>query len=125
WLSALAGRAPSLLVVEDLHWADPSTLELLHLLTTRAPASLLTVATTRDSAVVPDPEGADLIELGRLDDEAALRIVDNLTSGQELPAESREEIVEQAQGNPLFVEELTRACVTENRTEPMPLRLQE
>lgn len=125
WLAALAARSPHLLVVEDLHWADPSTLELLRRVAERAPASLLTVATTRDPDAVPWPEQLTRIDLGRLDDEAARRLVANLSGGTELPEQDRTAILEQAQGNPLFVEELTRSCVTENRTEPMPLRLQE
>ncbi len=125
WMAALAARSPHLLVVEDLHWADPSTLELLHHAVGRSPASLLTVATTREPEAVPWRDQVEVIELGRLDEASALRLVGNLSPGRELAEQERAGIVEQAQGNPLFIEELTRSCLAENRTEPMPLRLQE
>ncbi|GGK75117.1 ATP-binding protein [Ornithinimicrobium pekingense] len=127
WLAALAARDPHLLVVEDLHWADPTTLELLRRLTEQPPPALLTVVTTREPDTVPWREQVVQIELGRLDEEASLRLVANLSagSGAELPEPERAEIVGQAQGNPLFLEELTRSSLTHNRTEPIPLRLQE
>jgi class 3 adenylate cyclase/tetratricopeptide (TPR) repeat protein len=125
WMSALAERTPHLLVVEDLHWADPSTLELLRRVAERQPASLLTVATTRDPDAVPWRDEVEVVELHRLDAAAAARLVGNLTAGQELAEQHRVQIVEQAEGNPLFIEELTRSRLAESPTEPMPLRLQE
>jgi class 3 adenylate cyclase/tetratricopeptide (TPR) repeat protein len=125
WMAALASRSPHLLIVEDLHWADPSTLELLRRVTHQAPASLLTVATTRNPTAVAWREQLETIDLGRLDEEAARRLVENLSAGRDLAEDDRAAIVEQAQGNPLFVEELTRSRLLENVTEPMPLRLQE
>ncbi|MFK5635454.1 MULTISPECIES: ATP-binding protein [unclassified Ornithinimicrobium] len=125
WMGALAARTPHLLVVEDLHWADPSTIELLHRVVGQAPPSLLTVATTREPGSVPWRGDVDVVELRRLDDTAARQLVGNLILGRELDEEHCAEIVEQAEGNPLFVEELTRSWLAESRTEPMPLRLQE
>ncbi len=125
WLAAVAAQEPHLLVVEDLHWADPSTLELLHRVATAAPPALLTVATTRDPGLVPWRDALVTLELGRLEDGAAARLVDNLSGDSALADGVRDEIVEQSDGNPLFIEELTRSCLAENRSEPMPLRLQE
>ena len=125
WLGALAERTPHLLVIEDLHWADPSTIALLGRLVDRPPGPLLTVATTRDAGPIPWRDSAHVVELDRLDGSAAMRLVENLARGQDLDPERRDSIVLQAEGNPLFIEELTRSSLADNRTEPMPLRLQE
>jgi len=124
WVAASAGRTPHLVVVEDLHWADPSTLALLGRLAERQPPGVLTVATAREQAAVPWRDAAHLLELGRLDRSAANRLVDNLTAGKHLDGEARAAIIEHAEGIPLFIEELTRSSIDEKRTEPIPLRLQ-
>lgn len=125
WLGELARRTPHLLVVEDLHWADPSTLALLGRLVAKPPTCLLTVATTREISLVPWSESVRVLELGRLDGASSTRLVDNLATGRDLSVEQRASIVAQAEGVPLFIEELTRSCLVEQRSEPMPLRLQE
>src|SRR5947209_13099260 len=101
-MAAAAGKAPHLFALEDLHWADPSTLDLLGRLAERRPAGLLTVATTRDDAVVPRRDVAQVIRLGRLDDTAATRLVDNLADGGTLTGAQRNAIIEHAEGIPLF-----------------------
>ncbi|HEU5242137.1 MAG TPA: adenylate/guanylate cyclase domain-containing protein, partial [Ornithinibacter sp.] len=125
WLAALGRRTPHLFVVEDLHWADPSTLALLGLVADRRPGGILTLTTTRHLSVIPWRDAVRVLELGRLDPGASTTLVDNLSSGRELDAEQRTSIVKQAEGIPLFIEELTRSCLDEDRTEAMPLRLQE
>jgi class 3 adenylate cyclase/tetratricopeptide (TPR) repeat protein len=125
WLAAGAGRRPHLLVVEDLHWADPSTLELLERVAERHPAGLFTVATVRDASVVAWRDTVSVVELGRLDRSAAHRLVDNLAAGQRLDGGARAAVIEHAEGIPLFIEELTRSSLGAQRTEPIPLRLQE
>jgi class 3 adenylate cyclase len=133
WLRALSWRTPHLFVVEDLHWADPSTLKLLGRLVTRPPgelaspgppARILTVATTRDASHVPWVDRVQVLPLERLDTAAGARLVENL-AGDDLTAADRASIVEQADGVPLFIEELTRSCLDETRVDPLPLRLQE
>jgi class 3 adenylate cyclase/tetratricopeptide (TPR) repeat protein len=124
WLSAMTARTPHLFVVEDLHWADPSTLGLLGRLADRRPGGMLTVATTRDESAVPWRDAVSVLGLGRLDGAAARRLIDNLTAGAELTEEQCASIIEHAEGIPLFVEELTRSSLDE-RAEPIPLRLQE
>ncbi len=125
WLAALAERTPHLFVVEDLHWADPSTLGLLGRLVERRLGGVLTVATTRDDSAVAWKGAASVLELDRLGEGAAARLVDNLVSGRDLPGDERAFIIQQSEGNPLFIEELTRSCLAKERSEPMPLRLQE
>ncbi|HMI33901.1 MAG TPA: adenylate/guanylate cyclase domain-containing protein [Propionibacteriaceae bacterium] len=125
WLGALSDRTPHLFVVEDLHWADPSTLGLLGRLVDRRPRGILTIATTRDDSVIPWRDSVEVLQLGHLDGPAALRLVDNIAAGKELPSDQRASIVRLADGIPLVIEELTRFYLDENRTEAMPLRLQE
>ena len=125
WLTALSARTPHVFVVEDLHWADPSTLELLGRVVQARPPALLTLLTTRDSSAIAWREEVRTVELGRLDRPAANRLVDNLAFGRELSAERRGSIVRQAEGIPLFIEELTRSCLDNHGEEPLPLRLQE
>ncbi len=125
WLSALADRTPHLFVVEDLHWADPSTLGLLGRLVDRRPRGILTVATTRDDSVVPWTDAVELLQLDRLDRPAATRLVDNIAAGKDLPTDQCDSIVGLADGIPLVIEELTRFYLDEKRSEAMPLRLQE
>ncbi len=125
WLAALGRRTPHVFVVEDLHWADPSTLALLGLVVARPPGGILTLTTTRHLSVVPWRDTVRVLELGRLDRGASTTLVDNLSSGRELDTQQRASIVKQAEGIPLFIEELTRSCLDEDRTEAMPLRLQE
>lgn len=125
WLSALGQRTPHLFVVEDLHWADHSTLGLLGLVVDRSPSGIMTLTTARDDAAVPWRDAVGVLQLGRLDSGASTRLVDNLARGKDLDGDQRATIVEQADGVPLFIEELTRSCLDGSRTEAMPLRLQE
>jgi len=137
WLTALSARAPHLFVVEDLHWADPSTLNLLGRMVTRpsgapadttpdtAPARILTVATAREASSVPWAADVPMLQLARLDAKSASQLVENLAGGKDLEHGRRTAIVEQAEGIPLFIEELTRSSMDQSRVEPMPLRLQE
>ena len=125
WLAALAQGTPRLLVVEDLHWADPSTLGLLGRLVDRYPAGLLTVATTRDLSPVPWTDAVCVLRLGRLDGASATALIDNLVAGESLTHDRRDSVVAQAEGIPLFIEELTRSFLDETRDDTIPLRIQE
>jgi predicted ATPase/class 3 adenylate cyclase len=102
---------PVLLIVEDLHWADPSTLELLNLVVDRGSTpNILTLLTFRSdfspswltrSNVTP-------ITLNRLTRKQVATMVDHITKGKLLPSEVMRQIVTKTDGVPLFVEELTK-----------------
>ena len=96
--------------LEDLHWIDASTLELLDLLFERASASrLLVILTCRPPFKHPWPSSrVSLLHLQRLSDEEAETLVLELAGGRPLPAPVLAEIVRKTDGVPLFVEELTR-----------------
>lgn len=126
WLTAAAANATHLFIVEDLHWADPSTLGLLGRLLERHPPALLTVTTTRTPDTVPWREGVEELTLTRLDADAAGEVVANLLEDvADLPEDLRDSIIARAEGIPLFIEELTQSWLNEDRGDPMPLRLQE
>jgi class 3 adenylate cyclase/tetratricopeptide (TPR) repeat protein len=105
-----ARRRPVILVIEDLHWADPSTLELLDTLVAGTDAPLLTVATYRTSFVPRWSPGARVIAIAveRLSEEQTRALVREVSGGKPLPAEVVRDIVARTDGVPLFVEELTK-----------------
>ncbi|MGK3995209.1 TOMM system kinase/cyclase fusion protein [Sorangium sp. So ce1024] len=105
-----AERRPVLLVVEDLHWADPVTLEWLRALVAEAAsARVLALMTARPEFVPPWPTSGMLqIQLGRLDRAHVEAMAAKIAGGKALPSEVLEQIVRRADGVPLFIEELTR-----------------
>jgi predicted ATPase len=111
WLMAEAERQPVLAVWEDLHWADPSTLELLRLLVDQAPTvPMLHVLTFRPEFTPPWPARSHLtpITLNRLEWPQVEALIAHLAGGKALPGEVVEHIVAKTDGVPLFVEELTK-----------------
>jgi class 3 adenylate cyclase/predicted ATPase len=111
WLLAEAERQPVLVVWEDLHWADPSTLELLGLIIDQVPTvHLLTLATYRPEFRPPWAPRSHLSQL-RLDRLPRLQVetlVRQLTGGKPLPTEVLEQVIAKTDGVPLFVEELVK-----------------
>ena len=90
-----AERQPVLAVWEDLHWADPSTLELLELLIDQTPtARILILLTCRPDFNYPGIPGAQVtqITLGRLSRHQVEQMVAHLTRGKTLPAEVLEQV---------------------------------
>jgi predicted ATPase len=114
WLLAEAVRQPVLAVWEDLHWADPSTLELLGLLLEHVPtAQLLLVVTCRPEfrlswAAQSSVTSLTLTRLTRPQSEA---MVLRMTGGKPMPAEVLAQIVVKTDGIPLFVEELVKTIL--------------
>ena len=95
----------------DLHWADPSTLELLGLLVDQAPTvPMLHVLTFRPEFTPPWPARSHLtpITLNRLERPQVEALIAHLAGGKALPGEVIEHIVARTDGVPLFVEELTK-----------------
>ena len=109
-----ANEQPVLLVVEDLHWADPTTLELLGLLRGRiADARVMLLLSVRPDFQPQWASGEDFTEiaLDRLDAGSSSAMVAHIAGGLPLPAEVRKQIVAKADGVPLFVEELTKSVI--------------
>ncbi len=99
---------------EDLHWADPTTLETLGMLIEQAPtAAMLVVATYRPELTPPWPQRSHMtpITLNRLERPEVETMVGHLAGGRPLPGEVVDHIVAKADGVPLYVEELTKAIL--------------
>ena len=114
WLVAEAEQQPVLAVWEDLHWADPSTLEWLGLFLDQAPTvRLLTLLTCRPEFAPPWAPRTALTQLTltRLTRPQVEEMVRRVTGGKGLPAEVMRQIVAKTDGVPLFVEELTKAVL--------------
>lgn len=112
-LLEIASHKPVLLLIEDLHWADPSTLELLSLLLESvSTAPMCVLLTARPELEVPWRHvPVTRIELGRLSGGSAREMVDRVTGGRALPDEVCEQVLRRTDGVPLFIEELTRTII--------------
>jgi predicted ATPase len=114
WLTEEAESQPMLLVWEDLHWADPTTVEMLGLLIEQVPTvAMLVVGTFRPEFQPPWPIRSHVtpITLSRLERAEVEAIVTNLAGGKVVPEEVVEHIVAKADGVPLYVEELTKTLL--------------
>jgi DNA-binding winged helix-turn-helix (wHTH) protein/predicted ATPase/class 3 adenylate cyclase len=110
WLFAETAQHPVLLIVEDLHWSDPSTLELLTLLIDHGPtARLLTLLTSRPEFQSPWTPRAHVtyLPLGRLPRRQVEEMIGQVSGGKALPPVVVGDITAKTDGVPLFVEELT------------------
>jgi len=111
WNLALSEAQPLVLVVEDLHWCDVSTLELLgHLIAQPPTARVLLLATARLEFTPSWPARSNLttMQLARLTKRQARDMIASL-AGPGLPAATLDALVARADGVPLYVEELTKA----------------
>jgi class 3 adenylate cyclase len=114
---SLAGQKPILLLFEDAHWADATSLDLLDLLVERVcqlpVLALFTLRPEFEPSRIGLPNVGTLA-LGRLDRSNVESIVTQVCHGRALPAEVMNEIVAKTDGNPLFIEELTKAVLEGN-----------
>ncbi|HET6468845.1 MAG TPA: adenylate/guanylate cyclase domain-containing protein [Geminicoccaceae bacterium] len=113
-LTGLAAKEPVLVVYEDVHWADPSTLELVDRMIERVQRlPVLVLVTFRPEFVPPWHRRAHVssLALSRLSRSRGSAMVAELTRGKPLPAEVADQILARTDGVPLFVEELTKAVL--------------
>jgi TOMM system kinase/cyclase fusion protein len=115
-----AEHQPVLLIVEDLHWTDPTTLELLGLLLDQTPtASMLVLLTCRPYFQPAWHHRSYITEmtLNHLSHTQVEQIVTGVTDGKTLPQEVLAQIVEKMDGVPLFVEEFTKSLLESGQLE--------
>src|SRR5262249_28429021 len=108
-LLELAERQPVLFILEDLHWTDPTTLELLNLVLDQTPtASILVLLTCRPHFQPAWHHRSYITEmtLNHLSHAQVEQIVVGITDGKTFPAEVLQQIREKTDGVPLFIEEL-------------------
>jgi class 3 adenylate cyclase len=113
-LLELAERQPVLFIVEDLHWTDPTTLELLNLVIEQIPTtSILTVLTCRPHFQPAWHHRSYITEitLNHLSHTQVEQIVAGMTNGKTFPAAVLQQILTKTDGVPLFVEEITKAIL--------------
>ncbi len=118
--------APLLLVIEDLHWADESSMRLLaSLLRLAEQAGVLLVLVTRPvespeaeallaAAASELGERTEIVTLAPLDEQYAARLVEALLDIEDLPAATRRLILAKAEGNPFFLEEVVRTLIEQD-----------
>jgi class 3 adenylate cyclase/tetratricopeptide (TPR) repeat protein len=114
FVAAASDQQPLLMFFEDVHWADPTTLEFLEVLLAHLdPSHVLLVATYRPEFKpqwVGQPH-VTALTLSRLDPEHTKAIATRIAGGKRLPAEIIAQIASKTDGIPLFVEELTKTIV--------------
>ena len=111
WFLAGARTQPAALAIEDLHWADPTSLDLLRALVERGgQAPLMILATARPEFRAPWAMRShhSVIALAPLDLVQVRRMVGEIAAGHALPADVVDGVGERTGGVPLFVEEVTR-----------------
>ncbi len=107
YLLACLGSDPAVLVVEDLHWCDGSTLDVLSRVVRAERGGLLIITTSRDPAP-PSFGTAQVIDLAPLDDEAAAELV--LSLDPRIDNLACRAVVDRGDGMPLYLEELARGA---------------
>ena len=111
---AIARRRPTVMLFEDIHWADPTTLETLDLLIHRVGnIPLLVVLTHRPEFVSRWPHYGHLttLTLSKLTRSQSSAMVSRLSGGKPLPGDLLDQILAKTNGVPLFVEELTKSIL--------------
>jgi class 3 adenylate cyclase/tetratricopeptide (TPR) repeat protein len=114
WLLAVAHERPTLWVVEDLHWADPTTLEFVgSALGSLSAQPLLAILTFRPGFAVPwHPNGhVSSMMLTRLAPDQTSAMAARVAHNKTIPADVLKQIVSRAEGVPLYVEEVTKAVL--------------
>jgi predicted ATPase/class 3 adenylate cyclase len=113
-LDRLAARQPVLMIFEDIHWIDPTSLELLTATVEHVPQlRVLLLVTARSEFTLPWPSYPHMttVALARLGRREGAALVEQVTSGKRLPKEVMDEILARTDGVPLFIEELTKTVL--------------
>ncbi|MGX9356895.1 AAA family ATPase [Roseobacteraceae bacterium S113] len=113
-IMAVAQDTPLLIVFEDLHWADPTSIDLIgRLIAELGTRRVMLLATFREEFSAPWPSYPHLtqLSLNRIGQAACSDLIDQLTGGKPLNADIKAQIIEKADGVPLFVEEITKTVL--------------
>jgi predicted ATPase len=115
--SSLAARGPVVIVIEDLHWANPLLVDMVQRILARSAGAILIVATARPEFAETQPSLAvgrsDVasISLRPLDRRQGAVLLDGLLPDRHLTPEVEADILGTAEGNPLFIEEIVTRLV--------------
>ena len=120
---ALAARGPLVVAVDDVHWADATTLDLLEALLELTEESALTIVLSarperdhgswalRELALRELPHRAREVSLAMLDERTDRALLEALVGGDALPRELERRVLARAEGNPFYLEETVRSLV--------------
>ena len=125
WVMAGGRAQPIVLAIEDLHWADPTTLDVIRSIAERgALAPLLVLATTRPEFRAPWDMRSHhgVISLAPLDRRQVARMVGELAAKHALSQDIVDGVSERTGGVPLFVEEVTRLLLDGGNSKPTTAR---
>ncbi len=118
-LEALASKRPLVVMFDDIHWAEPTLLDLIEYVAGFSRVPLLLLCLARPDLLEARPgwgtagPNAEVVSLEPLAEEQQVLLMDNLLGRAELPDTLRDRIVHSAEGNPLFVEEMLRMLIDE------------
>lgn len=124
-IQEIADQQPTMVLIEDLQWVDPSTLEMIGLLAEHCEAvPMLLILTFRHEFKAPWGQlgHATQVNLRRLTNEQTSQLTDRLTEGRSLPDEAHELIANQTDGVPLFVEEMVKSLLESGQLVETPER---
>jgi predicted ATPase/class 3 adenylate cyclase len=113
-LDGLAARQPVYMIFEDIHWIDPTSLELLATTVEHVPQlRVLLLVTARPEFTPPWPSYPHMttVPLPRLGLRPGAALVERVAGGKTLPKEVMDEILARTDGVPLFIEELTKTVL--------------
>jgi class 3 adenylate cyclase len=113
-LVGLAAQTPVLMIFEDAHWVDPTSLEVLGRTVDRIktlPALLIVTFRPEFNALWVGQSHVTSLTLNRLGERETVAIIARIVGNEELPPDVMAEIVERTDGIPLFVEEMTKAVL--------------
>jgi len=119
FLSAISRTGPTVVVLEDVHWAGDQLMSMVDRLVSRSTGPLLLVATARPEfteaahGLTLNREEVSTVALRPLSDEQSADLITSLLDTAELPESLRAEILGKAEGNPFFVEEMLRRLIDE------------
>jgi class 3 adenylate cyclase/predicted ATPase len=113
-IESLARRDPVLMIFEDAHWIDPTSLEVLARVVDRiAKLRVLLIVTSRPEFEPPwiGRPHVTVLTINRLAQRDVNAMIDRVGGGKRIPASTRQDIIERTDGIPLFVEEMTKAVL--------------
>jgi predicted ATPase/class 3 adenylate cyclase len=113
-IESIAVHHPVLIVLEDVHWSDPTTRELLDLLIDQTPSLRVLLVVTFRPEFNPPWVGRSHVTfhtLNRLPPKQQTEMIVKVTGGKALPKEIINQIVDRTDGVPLFIEELTKTVI--------------
>jgi len=124
WLTRLAAEKPTVVLIDDVTDADPSSLAVLTQLVAAAPPGLLLLLTTRSGApAVPFLTGGqvEVVRLAPLGEGAAHALINAVPGGPEMAPFVRDRVLAQSEGIPFYLEELTRAAQEAAGASSLPI----